>query len=69
MKILKHGNRFARNKIITCSVCDCKFEYDEDDIIKDKGLCFETFPPTLKTYVKCPECGSEIFLSTQSIRL
>lgn len=64
MKILKHGNKFARNKIITC-MCGCKFEYDEDDIMKDKELCFATFPPTLKTYVKCPECDAEIILSTQ----
>ena len=25
---------------------------------------FTSFPPTYKTYVKCPECGAKIFLST-----
>lgn len=46
------------------SLCGCEFEYDNNDTEMDKAFCFTTFPPTYKTYVKCPECGAKIFLST-----
>lgn len=28
---------------------------------------FTTFPPTYKTYVKCPECDKEICLGTKIV--
>ena len=35
---------------IKCHYCDCEFEYQYEDIIRDSG--FSPF-----TYVKCPSCG------------
>ena len=65
MKIIKHGNKYSENKIAICSLCDCEFEYDSNDTEIDKTFCFTSFPPTYKTYVKCPECDKEICLCTK----
>ena len=65
MKILKHGKKINKEKIVTCGLCGCKFEYDDDDIISDKSytaINFSMFPPTRKTYIKCPECNANILL-------
>lgn len=65
MKILKHGKKFNKEKIVTCDLCGCKFEYDDNDIILDKSyttINFSMFPPTRKTYIKCPECNADILL-------
>lgn len=62
MKILKHGKKFNKEKIVTCDLCGCKFEYDNNDTETEKSFCFMTYPPTYKTYVKCPECNADILL-------
>ena len=64
LRIIKHGNKYSKNKIAICPLCGCEFEYDSNDTEIDKTFCFTSFPPTYKTYVKCPECGAKIFLST-----
>ena len=51
MKILKHGKKFNKEKIVTCDLCGCKFEYDNNDTETEKSFCFMTYPPTYKTYV------------------
>ena len=61
MKVIKHGKNYVRYAVCDCG---CEFEYDSNDTEIDKTFCFTTFPPTYKTYVKCPECGAKIFLST-----
>ena len=62
MKILKHGKKFNKNKIQTCGLCGCEFEYDESDVIVNRDFCLTVNPPLYKTYIICPECSSEIFL-------
>lgn len=67
MKILKHGKKFNKEKIVTCDLCGCKFEYDNNDTETEKSFCFTSFPPQYKTYVKCPECDKEICLGTKIV--
>lgn len=69
MKIIKHGSKYSENKIATCSLCGCEFEYDDNDIGIDKSFNSMTFPllSTYKTYVKCPECDKEICLDTKIV--
>lgn len=64
LRIIKHGSKYSENKIAICPLCGREFEYVNNDTGMDKAFCFTTFPPTYKTYVKCPECGAKIFLST-----
>lgn len=49
IKILEYGKK----NVCTCSVCGCKFTYDEDDIyspIEDDIIRRE------RKYVYCPQC-------------
>lgn len=64
LRIIKHGSKYSENKIAICPLCGCEFEYDNNDTEIEKTFCFTSFPPTYKTYIKCPECGAKIFLST-----
>lgn len=64
MKIIKHGNKYSKNKIAICPLCGCTFKYNSKDAEMAKTLCFTTFPPTYKTYIKCPECDKAIYLNT-----
>lgn len=67
MRIIKHGNKYSKNKIAICPLCGCEFEYDNNDTEIEKSFCFMTYPPTYKTYVKCPECDKEICLGTKIV--
>lgn len=67
MKIIKHGNKRTMNRRIICDLCGCEFEYSDNDVVIDKSFCFTTFPPTYKTYIKCPECDKAICLGTMII--
>lgn len=66
MKILKHGKNYSNNKIITCGLCHCKFEYTDEDV-KLQGYetyTFTTYPPIIEYYIDCPECKSKVYVST-----
>jgi hypothetical protein len=62
LKIIKHGNKYSKNKIAICPLCGCEFEYNNNNTEIEKTFCFTTFLPTYKTYIKCPECDKEICL-------
>ena len=55
IKIIKSGKN--TRKIITCSNCECKFSYQNEDILKSK-----TYPYIDYNYVCCPECHNPIYL-------
>lgn len=63
MKIIEHGKYYEKNSIITCGMCNCKFEISETDKeieeipihIQDLTYSFKT-----GTFVKCPECKTKI---------
>ena len=65
LKILKHGNKYFKKKVAVCSLCGCEFEYENNDTETEKTYCIMTYPPTYKTYVRCPECDKRIFLNTK----
>ena len=67
MRIIKHGNKYSKNKIAICPLCGCVFECDSEDVEMAKTFCFTTFPATYKTYIKCPECDKEICLGTKIV--
>lgn len=62
MKILKHGKKFNKEKIVTCALCGCEFQYDDDDI--NTSVALTVFPPIFEksNYIKCPECNADILL-------
>ncbi len=47
IEIIKHGNKIKHRH--TCTVCACKFDYNDSDLI--------VFGNT--TCIRCPECGVE----------
>lgn len=64
MKILKHGNKYKEKKmkIVTCYLCGCEFQYDDDDI--NTSVALTVFPPIFEksNNIKCPECNADILL-------
>ena len=62
MKILKHGKEFDKNRIVTCEKCKCKFEYDDSDVLVEKGFTFTTNIALSGNYVKCPECHTKMLV-------
>ena len=62
MKILKHGKKFDKNRIATCEECKCKFEYDNSDVVIEKGFSFTTNIPMSSIYIKCPECNMKMLV-------
>lgn len=67
LKIIKHGNKYSKNKIAICPLCGCEFEYDNNDAKIEKAFYFTLFPLQYKTYIKCPECNKEIYLGTRPL--
>lgn len=67
MKIIEHGKYYANNNIVTCGMCNCKFEFSENDkgteLISISDSIKTTLPYKYKysTYVKCPECKTKIY--------
>ena len=59
IKIIKEGTR----KIAKCPNCGCEFSYEEEDIEKD-GLLANNSVFLGKTWVICPQCGTEIVLKS-----
>lgn len=64
MKIIKEGNI---EKKVTCSYCNCEYEYDAKDI------CDEYYSEIITTnysykerfirkFVCCPECGEKYYI-------
>ena len=66
LKIIKHGNKYSKNKIAICPLCGCEFEYDNNDAKIEKAFYFTLFPRQYKAYIKCPECNKEICLGTKN---
>ena len=64
MRILEHYS----TKIATCGFCNCKFEYDEDDIYELFDSCSGNIDIhtaqsiMLATYTYCPFCGMDILV-------
>lgn len=52
MKIIKEGKKRITSRRLTCSTCDCVFEYDRKDLNSDQR---EPQP-----WVYCPCCKSAI---------
>ena len=65
MKIIKEGNI---EKKVTCSYCNCEYEYDVKDICEDYRtsayiLCYPTnYEKTICKFVCCPECGEKHYI-------
>jgi DNA-directed RNA polymerase subunit RPC12/RpoP len=66
LKIIKHGNKYSKNKIAICPLCGCEFEYDNNDAKIEKAFYFTLFPLQYKAYIKCPECNKKICLGTKN---
>ena len=66
MRILKHGKKFDKNRIVTCEKCMCKFEYDKNDTVIEKGYLFTTNTLICRTYIKCPECNTKMLVGVKS---
>lgn len=62
MKILKYGKKFDKNRIVTCEKCKCKFEYDNSDVVIEKGFTYTTNIQISESYVKCPECNMKMLV-------
>ena len=59
IKIIEPGTR----TVTECAECGCKFSYENDDIEKD-GLLANNSVFLGKTWVVCPQCGTEIVLKS-----
>lgn len=65
MKIIKEGNI---EKKVTCSYCNCEYEYDAKDICEDYqtsaySLCYlANYEKIICKYVCCPECGEKYYI-------
>ena len=59
IKIIEPGTR----RITECAECGCKFSYENEDIEND-GLLTNNLVFLGKTWVVCPQCGTEIVLKT-----
>lgn len=44
--------------IVGCRQCECKLEYEDEDVIRDMTLVYGT--PYNYRYVICPKCGWHI---------
>ena len=65
MKIIKEGNI---EKKVTCSYCNCEYEYDVKDICDEyQTLTCSFYYPTnyeriVRKFVCCPECGEKYYI-------
>lgn len=48
MKILKHGNKYFKNKIAICPLCGCEFEYNNNDTEIEKVFVLHHFHTHIK---------------------
>lgn len=65
MKIIKEGNI---EKKVTCSYCNCEYEYDVKDICEDYQIsaysliCPANYERFVCKFVYCPECGEKYYI-------
>lgn len=65
MKIIKEGNI---EKKVTCSYCNCEYEYDAKDICEEyQTFAYSLVYPTnyeknVRKFVCCPECGEKYYI-------
>lgn len=65
MKIIKEGNI---EKKVTCSYCNCEYEYNVKDICEDYqtsdySLIYPTnYERIVRKFVCCPECGEKYYI-------
>ena len=65
MKIIKEGNI---EKKVTCSYCNCEYEYNAKDICEDYqffdyNLIYPTnYEQKVSKFVCCPECGEKYYI-------
>lgn len=66
MEVLKHGKKF---RIITCSECDCEFQFAVTEIQTKKIVTPDSEYYESLDYIECPECGHRIYLEQRIIEI
>ena len=67
MKVIKDG-KLAKQ--VTCSYCDCIYEYNGKDVKIEYDYCSQTihiscYKNAERKYVECPQCGEKHYLKNQ----
>lgn len=58
MKVIKHGIYYIESGVITCTNCDCKIEFNNNDIERSYGPSNYEYV----TFVCCPECKEKNYI-------
>lgn len=66
MEVLKHGKNF---RIITCSKCDCEFQFAVKEIQTETVATPDSEYYALLDYIECPECGHRMYLEQRAIEI
>lgn len=68
MKIIKNG-KLAKQ--VTCSYCECVYEYNGKDVKIEYDYCSNYINTTScyknveRKYIPCPQCGEKYYLKNQ----
>ena len=59
INVLSHGNQHLQ---ATCPKCGCVFEYESEDVHKERKIVGLISWDVFVDLVKCPECGQSIYI-------